>query len=94
MQSECQNIEYRKQIVTRLSEILTAEYGKGFDYNSLYKYVRFYKDFPYILDSASPKSQNLLSWTHYRTLLQVDDTQAREWYASEAFNQSAKEDNA
>lgn len=65
-----------------------AEYGKGFDYSSLYKYVRFYKEFPYILDSPSPKSQNLLSWTHYRTLLQVDDTKAREWYASEAFNQT------
>lgn len=79
---------YGKQIVTKLSEILTAEYGKGFDYSSLYKYVRFYKEFPYILDSPSPKSQNLLSWTHYRTLLQVDDTKAREWYATEAFNQT------
>ena len=47
--------EYGAKIIKNLSEALTAEYGKGFDYSSLYKYVRFYKSFPKILDSASPK---------------------------------------
>lgn len=56
------------------------DYGKGFDYSSLYKYVRFYKAFPEILDSVSPKSTPLLSWTHYRVLLQVKDEKARAWY--------------
>jgi hypothetical protein len=49
-----------------------------------------------ILDSLSPKSATaisravseksspLLTWTHYRTLLQVNDANAREWYAQEA----------
>lgn len=41
-----------------------------------------------ILDSVSPKSHGLLSWSHYRTLLQVDDKSARDWYAKEAFEQS------
>jgi len=76
--------EYGAKIIKNLSEALTAEYGKGFDYSSLYKYVRFYKSFPKILDSASPKSLPLLSWTHYRVLLQVPNETARNWYAKEA----------
>ena len=35
------------------------------------------------MDAASPQSF-LLTWTHYRTLLQVEDKTAREWYANEA----------
>ncbi len=31
---------------------LTQNYGKGFDYSSLYKLVRFYKEFPEILNSV------------------------------------------
>ncbi len=80
--------EYGKEIIKNLSDELTAIYGKGFDYSTLYKFVRFYKAFPQILDSLSPKSSFLLSWTHYRTLLQVNDTEAREWYAKEAAEQA------
>lgn len=29
-----------------------------------------------------------LSWTHYRTLLQIEDKNAREWYTKEAFEQT------
>ena len=36
----------------------------------------------------SSKSNRLLSWTHYRTLLQVLDKEAREWYEKEALSQS------
>ena len=35
----------------------------------------------------SSKSQRLLSWTHYRTLLQVEDKLVRDWYESEASSQ-------
>ena len=76
--------EYGTEVIKKLSKELTAEYGKGFDYSTLYKFVRFYKAFPTILDSASPKSFPPLSWTHYRVLLQVEDVKAREWYAKEA----------
>lgn len=51
-------------------------------------YVKFYEYFPEILDSVSPKSQGLLTWTHYRVLLQVTDSDARAWYAKEAFGQT------
>ena len=74
---------YGKSLVQNLATQLTKEYGSGFDFSSLYKYMRFYQCFPNILDAASPKSF-LLSWTHYRTLLQVEDEVARKWYENEA----------
>lgn len=80
--------EYGKETIKKLAEELTRTYGKGFDYSSLYKFVRFYKAFPNILDSVSSKSASLLSWTHYRVLLQVEDKQAREWYEKESFEQT------
>lgn len=80
--------EYGASVIKQLSKELSAEYGKGFDYSTLYKFVRFYKCFPTILDSASPKSTSLLSWTHYRVLLQVEDEVARDWYAKEAAEQT------
>ncbi len=78
--------EYGSEVIKRLARELTTLYGKGFDYSSLYKFVRFYKLFPQILDSVSTKSV-LLTWTHYRTLLQVDNDEARQWYATEAANE-------
>ena len=80
--------EYGKGIIKKLADELTASYGRGFDFGSLYKYCRFYKLYPEILDSVSPKSGTLLSWTHYRGLLQVEDKTARDWYTKEAANQT------
>ena len=80
---------YGQNIITNLAQQLTAEYGSGFDFSSLYKYIRFYQCFPNILDAASPQSF-LLTWTHYRTLLQVEDKTAREWYANEAAKETCK----
>jgi predicted nuclease of restriction endonuclease-like (RecB) superfamily len=37
-----------------------------------------------ILDTVRPKSLPLLSWSHYRTLLQVENADARNWYLQEA----------
>jgi len=78
--------EYGAEIIKQLSEMLTREYGKGFDYSTLYKFARFYKLFPNILDSLSTKSI-LLTWTHYRSLLREENEQARLWYEKEAAEQ-------
>ena len=43
----------------------------------------FYLTFP-ILDALRPE----LSWTHYRTLLRVEDAAAREWYVNETVAQN------
>lgn len=80
--------KYGTELIKKLSKELTQNYGKGFDYSSLYKFVRFYKEFPEILDSVNPKSLPMLSWTHYRVLLQVEDKKARDWYEKEAIEQT------
>lgn len=77
---------YGKEIVKQLSLHLTNVYGKGFTQSNLYQFVQFYKFFPEIFHSVSVKSQ-ILSWTHYRTLLRVTDKEARDWYLQEAINE-------
>ena len=72
----------------KLSAELKEKYGKGFDFSSLYKYVKFHQEFPQILDSLRPKSGRPLSWTHYRILLQETSAEARAWYAKEAQEQT------
>ena len=41
-----------------------------------------------ILDTASLKSFEKLTWSHYRVLLQVKDDKARSWYEKEAAEQT------
>lgn len=78
--------EYGANIIKKLAKELTAEYGKGFTKTNLYHFYSFYKMYPEIFHSASGKL--LLSWTHYRTLLQVNDKEARDWYEKEALEQT------
>ena len=79
---------YGKEIIKKISKELADEYGKGFDARNLYYFLNFYKTFPNILNTACSKSNRLLSWSHYRTLLQVFDKEAREWYENEALGQT------
>jgi len=46
------------------------------------------KCLPENLDALRPKSFSLLTWSHYRTLLQVKDPEARDWYMKEAADQT------
>lgn len=80
--------DYGLEIIKKLSKELTKQYGKGFDARNLYYFLSFYKSFPNILNALSSKSKILLSWTHYRTLLQVFDKKARAWYEKEALEQT------
>lgn len=86
--------EYGKQVITSLATILTEKYGKGLDFSSLYKYIKFYQCFPDILDAVSPKSgkvdaasPKLLPWTLYRELIRVEDAESRKWYEQEAIRE-------
>ena len=79
---------YGTEIIKKLAKELTKEYGKGFDSRNLYYFLNFYKTFPNILNTVCSKSKDLLSWSHYRTLLQVLDKEAREWYEKEAIGQT------
>lgn len=80
--------DYGLEIIKKLSKELTKQYGKGYDSRNLYYFLNFYKLFPNILNALSSKSNTMLSWTHYRTLLQVLDKKARDWYEKEALEQT------
>ena len=79
---------YGLEIIKKLSKELTKQYGKGYDSRNLYYFLNFYKLFPNILNALSSKSNTMLSWTHYRILLQVFDKKARDWYEKEALEQT------
>lgn len=80
--------KYGAEIIKKLSKELTAEYGKGYTKSNLYNFYSFYKTFPEIFHSSSGKFNGLLSWTHYRVLLQVKDSEARAWYEKETAEQT------
>ena len=75
--------EYGKQMLKELSVELTKEFGKGFSVGSLYYYRQFYTTFPEIF--ATP--WRILSWSHYKRLMLVSDSEARDWYIKEASEQ-------
>jgi hypothetical protein len=71
------------RLLPQIAERLMAEYGKGFDASNL-RYMRlFYQAFP-----NCDALRHELSWTHYRTLLRVEDPSARRWYMVEAATQN------
>ena len=63
--------DYGTEIIKKLSKELKGKYGKGFEIRNLYYFLQFYKTFPNILHAVNAKSNILLSWTHYKILLQV-----------------------
>ena len=79
---------YGVEIIKKLSKELTEKYGKGYTKTNLYSFYTFYKEYKDIFHPVSGKSGLLLSWTHYRILLQVHDLKARVWYEKEAYNQT------
>jgi len=75
--------EYGKQQLQYLSIQLTEQFGKGFDVGNLRNMRQFYLTYP-IHDALRSE----LSWTHYRSLMRIENPQAREWYAQEAITQA------
>ena len=89
-----QRAGYGKQLLKQLSEVLTTEYGKGFSVGSLYYYRQFYNTFPDLFSTAWRLSSEkfatpwrILTWSHYKRLIQVSNEAARNWYLREASEQ-------
>ncbi len=59
---------YGEQILSRLGRILSREWGRGYATSSLYNMRQFYQTYP--IFSALRRE---LAWTHYRTLMRLDD---------------------
>lgn len=69
---------YGKGVIPRLSKRLMAEYGGGFTATNLKQMRQFYLLYP-----KSHALRDQLSWTHWRTLLTVQDETARNYYIQE-----------
>ena len=67
--------KYGNKLIRTWSEKLTKEYGKGYSYENLFKFRKFYLTFP-IVDTVCPQ----LSWSVIRTLLPIVDTNKRNYY--------------
>lgn len=65
-----------------LADMLTKEFGQGFDARNLRNMRKFYTVFP-IWNAVRTE----LTWTHYRSLLRVESNVAREWYIDETINE-------
>ena len=78
--------EYGKGQLQALAKVLTLEFGQGFDTRRLRDYRQFYLYFPgeEIWHARMPN----LTWTHFRSLLRVPDSEARLWYLEEASRES------
>ncbi|MFH1503871.1 MAG: PDDEXK nuclease domain-containing protein [Candidatus Omnitrophota bacterium] len=79
---------YGKTILKKLSEKLTADFGKGFDESNLRNIRRFYLIYP-----KRDALRHELSWTHYRILMRIEKSEARSFYEIECIknNWSARE---
>jgi predicted nuclease of restriction endonuclease-like (RecB) superfamily len=71
--------DYGKEILATLSQQLTKEYGKGFTYSALTRMVKFseaFSDHSVVMELAK-----ILSWSHFRELLPLEQPLQRDFYA-------------
>lgn len=78
-QSGKDTAEYGQGLLQELSKQMKKDFGKGFTVANLKNMRQFYITFPngYALRSE-------LSWTHYRSLMRVENERARSFYLEEA----------
>lgn len=72
---------YGDYVLEKLSEKLTAEFGKGFSSRNLRTMRKFYLVYP-IWKTVSSK----LSWSHYLELLKIEEEPKRNFYMHECIN--------
>ena len=73
--------DYGTYLLKNLAKVLEPEYGSGFSYRQLNFCRQFYRVYP-IMNAV--RSQ--LNWTQYRLLIQIADSDKREYYELEAAN--------
>ena len=69
---------YGEHVITGLSERLEADYGRGYSAKGLRHMVRFAEAFPE--GSIVSAARRQLSWTHFRSLIYLDDPLKRDFY--------------
>ncbi len=75
-------VAYGKSPLTKLSQILTVRFGRGFSRPNLVNMKKFYL----VYSNCQTLSDNL-SWSHICQLLQIDDELERSFYEKECASQ-------
>lgn len=71
--------EYGAYLIKSISDVFQPQFGTGFSIRQLELNRQFYRTFP---NTNALRSQ--LSWTHYRTLIRIDNQDKIEFYIAEA----------
>lgn len=83
---------YGKELIKKLSEKLSDDFGKGFSERNIRLFRKFYQIYSTdeIWQSMISKSQmeKMLSWTHYVRLMRITDIKERKFYEVEAKNEN------
>ncbi len=69
---------YGDFLIKSLSETLQPQFGSGFSVRQLEMCRQFYRSFPI---ANAVRSQ--LSWTHYRTLIRINNKDKKDFYIAE-----------
>nr|MCU0342018.1 DUF1016 N-terminal domain-containing protein [Spirosomataceae bacterium] len=67
--------EYGKYLIKSISDTFQPQFGSGFSVRQLERYRQFYRTFPI---ASALRSQ--FSWTHYKSLISIDNQDKREFY--------------
>ncbi len=74
-----QRAEYGSYLIQELSKRLTNDFGRGFSEQSLQNMRKFFLAFP--ISSAVRRE---LTWTHYKILMRIEQTEVRDYYLNDA----------
>lgn len=77
--------QYGTRLIKTLAEQLMPKYGNTFSKRNLDYFRQFYLCFS-DLEIVNTRVHNL-TWSHFRSIIQVADPKAREWYVKEASEQ-------
>jgi len=78
--------EYGEGLIKTLSKALSAEFGKGFSVANLENFRKFYITFPDFQKSYALRRE--LTWTHYRSIMRIENPKARHFYLTETAGQN------
>jgi predicted nuclease of restriction endonuclease-like (RecB) superfamily len=78
-QGSKERADYGKYLLKNLSKVLVNEFGDGFSRRQLELMRQFYLTFP-IANAVSSQ----LTWTHYKTLIRIDDPDKRAFFIAES----------
>jgi predicted nuclease of restriction endonuclease-like (RecB) superfamily len=70
--------EYGKYLIKSISAEFQPKLGSGFSVRQLERYRQFYRQFPI---ASALRTQ--FSWTHYKTLLSIDNKDKKDFYIAE-----------